>query len=495
MAFSLSFGQTTKSRNSTLVPSVGNTTQVLLKDNTSVVKPVFTIHLGKGGAPANLSALSQMNYCYCPEFKRYYYIVDMQSETAVIVNIYCEVDVLATFKEDILKTPAFVYYSQSRYNSLVPDNRLHILGTSSQFAMTTALPSFNSEGSFALTAVSPNSTGETGTATTIVCAPENLAQIAAKLYAEDFWESIKTDFYHPEEAILGCMWTPIDFSQAEGGGASTIQIGKYNLYTGFVAKRNVSFTIMASFHIPYSNPEGEGSLGDFRNFDPYTKYFMTLPGVGKIEIPMRLVSGRSITNQNVLSIPVNVSCSPVTGDVTYMIKLMNASGGISGNGDGLFVKGNFGVEVPVSRAVGRYGSLLQTGLSSGVSTLGLLAVPGAGVGLGLASLASGMVPAAINAMNVNTNIVGGLGGWAVLPPYLDKLETTTVAWDLSDAPSGVAKTIGRPYFHHVNALSECSGVTQCTGAHVKTWATEQEHGMINALVNTNINQYGGIIIE
>lgn len=495
MAFSLSFGQTTKSRNSTLVPSVGNTTQVLLKDNTSVVKPVFTIHLGKGGAPANLTALSQMNYCYCPEFKRYYYIVDMQSETAVIVNIYCEVDVLATFKADILKTPAFVFYCQSRYNSLVADNRLPTLGTSGQFAMTTELPYFNSEGSFALTAVSPNSTGETGAATTIVCAPENLAQISEKLYSEDFWESIKTDFYHPEEAILGCMWTPIDFTKAMSGAASTIQIGKYNLYTGFVSNRNVSFTVMASFHIPYSNPEGEGSLGDFRNFDPYTKYFMTLPGVGKIEIPMRLISGRAITNQNVLSVPVTVSCSPVTGDVTYMVKLMDAAGGINGNGDGLVVKGNFGVEVPISRSVGRFGSLVQSAVTSGLGVLGVAAFPGAGIGLGLYTLAAGMAPAMLNSLNVNTNVVGGLGGWAVLPSYLDKLETTTVTWDLSDSPSALARTIGRPYFHHVNALSECSGVTQCTGAHVKTWGTAQEHDMLNALVNTNVNQFGGIIIE
>ena len=130
MAFTIKIGKTTKARNSTRVPPLSNSVQVLLKDTTSVVNPVFQLRMGVNGAPASITEISKYNYCYCENFKRYYFIVDIQAETATVANIFCECDVLATFREDILETPCFAMYSQSKKNVFIEDPRLPMYGIS-----------------------------------------------------------------------------------------------------------------------------------------------------------------------------------------------------------------------------------------------------------------------------------------------------------------------------------------------------------------------------
>lgn len=488
MSFPVQFGQTTKARNSTLVPTLSTTCQCLLKDQTSIVRPTFTIHLSQSGAPT-FEQLSQFNYCYVAMFKRYYFITNITSFTAAVVLIDCEVDVLATFKDDILNTPAFVMYSQSRYNAQVVDGRLPMLGTSVQSCNITDIGTlFTREGVFALTAVSPEISGETGAAATILMGAVNLKQLAAKLYSDDFWESVKTELYHPEEALIACMWTPISESQAKGNGNSQIKIGKYDLYTGF----NIKKTVTASFVVPFTIPHG-----DYRSFEPYTKYTMTLPGVGTIDVPMKLLYGNEAMNMEVLSIKVNVSASPVSGDVIYNMELMDASGGVSGNGVAYTVKGNFGVEVPISRTVGRFGSILQS-VAGGVSSVIGGAAIGGPVGAlgGAANFAGNMIGGLMESMNTHTNIVGSLGGWSVMDGYNIAIESKTIAYNVSDNPPNVANTIGRPLYANVSRLGVLTGFVNCVGAHVKTWGTGEELNMISSYINGSLgNPYGGFLIE
>lgn len=495
MAFTLSFGKADKAKNSTKVPSVSGSVNCLLKENTSVIAPTFIIRLGYGGAPSSLTVLSEMNYCYCSEFKRYYFISNIISETATVVNIACEVDVLATFVEDIKATSAFVLHSESRFNALCPDHRLPILASSTQTTNKVSVGMFDSEGSFALTGVTPTNTGSLGAAATIYMGASNLQQLAAKLYADDFWEGIKNDFYHPEEALLACMWTPIQAGQVTGGGASTLKIGKYDIYTGLNIKATVTGTQALTFPVPYPGKIADDvfGYGDYRNFDPYCRYYAMLPGVGLVEICMRDFYGHS-TGLSSFVLNLNIAASPVTGDVTYTITRMDAPGGIAGNGVGMVVKGNFGVEVPISRTVGRYGSVLQA-VGGGVTSIAAGGMMGPiGLGIGAANAVGGLASSAINALNVNTVTVGSLGGWSVQPVFNYNIETTVVAFDITDNPSNIRKTIGRPLFANVSSLGSLRGFVQCCGAHVKTWATAQELEIINQFVNSE-KGFGGIIIE
>lgn len=75
-----------------------------LLEETSIIDPVFLI------ATPNLT---NMNYLYCPSFKRYYFITDITSVRTGLWRVSCHVDVLMSFKEAISNIPAVISSQQS----------------------------------------------------------------------------------------------------------------------------------------------------------------------------------------------------------------------------------------------------------------------------------------------------------------------------------------------------------------------------------------------
>lgn len=503
MAFNVQFGKVNKARNSTKIPSLGSTVSVYLKDDTSIIRPIWRIRLGTNGAPS-FSTISQYNYCYCADFKRYYFITNVTMETATVCLIACEVDVLATFRSDILATPAFVMFSQSSFNVGIPDTRLPMTARSHQTAQKTNMPFCEIGGSFVVTAVSPNNTGDSGVNASVVLQPSQMKELASKLYAEDFWSEIQTLLYRPEEALIACMWTPIGWSYAVGEGVTDIKIGQFDLGMFTNAKRRVEGKAFTQFQMFHVDLEGTDNANDFRNFEPYSRYCVYLPGVGVIEIPMTKLVGTQTTSGGTISIPIAMTASPLTGDIVYRIGYPTVLNGIEGNSVAMTVKGNFGVEVPIARTVGRYGSVIQgaTGVLGGVTSgAGSGLQVGGGYGAIAGAITGGVTSAISSALNMvlsagtfNTTMASMLNGWSVNEPFNMQIEATTINYDLSDEPSRLGNTIGRPLFKYVSSLGSLSGYVQCTGAYVKTWATNDELTLISRYVNSG-NGDGGIIIE
>ena len=236
--FTLTFGTTNKQRNSTLVPPVsGSTVEVLLKEPTSIIKPVFKIHTDDKGM-ADASELFGYNYCYCPEFRRYYFITDIVSETAVVFYIYCEVDVLATFREDVLNTRAFILYSQSSFNMALNDNRLAKAVTFKDTPVTTKINKFDTTGSFVLTVASEESNGELGGSQSYALDSSQMSAIASKLYSKDTFDELIKMLGNPLAAVISCKWTPIKLSEASGVG-SGFSIGGISFPSATTAKKRV----------------------------------------------------------------------------------------------------------------------------------------------------------------------------------------------------------------------------------------------------------------
>ena len=77
-------------KNITLV----DTLEFNLKKDNSILQPVLI-----------LKNYSSGNYCYIKEFKRYYYITDIKMLTGGLYQLQLDVDVLMTYKEDIITKP------------------------------------------------------------------------------------------------------------------------------------------------------------------------------------------------------------------------------------------------------------------------------------------------------------------------------------------------------------------------------------------------------
>lgn len=86
-----------------------------LIEPSSAINPEFTITKTPG--------LYQYNYVYIPYFSRYYYITDMIDLDGNAMKIKCHVDVLMSFKDQILECDINSRRTENSYDMYLPDNR------------------------------------------------------------------------------------------------------------------------------------------------------------------------------------------------------------------------------------------------------------------------------------------------------------------------------------------------------------------------------------
>lgn len=73
------------------------------------------------------SSYTQANYCYIPEFNRWYFINDININTAQRMELSCAIDVLKTYETDIPNVNACVIRSESvGAPTYVVDNKLPV---------------------------------------------------------------------------------------------------------------------------------------------------------------------------------------------------------------------------------------------------------------------------------------------------------------------------------------------------------------------------------
>lgn len=86
-----------------------------LIEPSSAIDPEFIITRTPG--------LYQYNYVYIPYFSRYYYITDMIDVDGQQMKIKCHVDVLMSFKNQILNCDVNSRQNENNYDMYLPDDR------------------------------------------------------------------------------------------------------------------------------------------------------------------------------------------------------------------------------------------------------------------------------------------------------------------------------------------------------------------------------------
>lgn len=110
--------KTTSERNKIIKEFDSNDSLTLsgyLRGECSVLQPVVVIEM-----TGNL--ITQYNYCYIPEFGRYYFINNIESVRNNAWRIYCNVDVLMSYRNQILDLNVIVSDETS------PDNETYMSG-------------------------------------------------------------------------------------------------------------------------------------------------------------------------------------------------------------------------------------------------------------------------------------------------------------------------------------------------------------------------------
>ena len=87
-----------------------------LRDENEIEKPNITGIDTTGLTSTEINNIFKANYIYIPDFNRYYFIVNKTVVSDVLINIALNVDVLMSFKDEILEQECLIERS-AIYNS------------------------------------------------------------------------------------------------------------------------------------------------------------------------------------------------------------------------------------------------------------------------------------------------------------------------------------------------------------------------------------------
>ena len=91
----------------------------VLREKSSVITPTIFVNTN--------TDICAYNYCYIPEFKRYYYITDIVSVNNNYWQISLKVDVLMSYKEELSKIKGIMLRSEKKFNTYINDEKFKVL--------------------------------------------------------------------------------------------------------------------------------------------------------------------------------------------------------------------------------------------------------------------------------------------------------------------------------------------------------------------------------
>lgn len=281
-----------KKKNSTKIPTSGTDVTVTLKSPCSMENPIIECV----GVP------NSANYFYISDFGRYYFRTGATKLSNEITQFSLEVDPLASFKNNVGATVAFVVRSANGFNSNIADAYVMPTINEVQNAITEGdvLTNLNVLGNDLIV----YSVGKGGFKKYIM-SPGQVQSVLSTYFdgtnlhfstPAEAIQALFTAVADPSKYIKAVKWFPFDVS---GGGSEVPSWGftEGNVQVN-VAKDALSSVAVITKPARYYN--------DWRDFDDrFTKANVRLPGIGVVPVP-------AIYLQDVLSVTYEIDVN--TGD-------------------------------------------------------------------------------------------------------------------------------------------------------------------------------------
>ena len=518
------FGSVSKKRNSTLQPTLASSYDCIIKQPASIDNPTFVIQ------DANFN----MMFNYAKWDNTYYFIEDIVSVRNDIWEVSCVIDVLATYKADILASTQYVCYSSHNSNTWLPDTRIPLLKATDTNRNTVSMAGlFNTVGFYVLTAVGKNgcvayamdkSTLNTLLANISTWQNDGINNATALLadYAggdvsigmtgcsgndiQDLGDCIAANLEHLQYAMTATYANVQHKLQQmmKSFGAAAVETGFIgNAYS--LAPECIRSCIWVPFFAsPFTDAGVQLYLGNYDSgVHPFTlkaepatgsinigipwhysdwrrgvceDVYLYLPMVGMIQL-----SATSITN--VSSLTIKYSATATDGVVCYEILAdSNVIGTYSGQ-----CSANYPIGINQQASAGEIAQAVIGGIDKTVSaavnsSISPMSATGAVVSGVWSSAVTGYEVANVqNSTHLTT--VGGIGGGAGVGLDLD-IQCFTVAHETITTPNDMAATMGVPTMQPY-PLAGLTGYCQCANAHVAaSGAMAGELDAIDTYLNT-----------
>ena len=449
-----------KRKNSTKQPTSGTEIDVVLKDNTSLLNPIFQT----GSVPANV------NYCYVADFGRYYYVTGV-SHDGPFCLIECECDVLATYKSQIGATRALVEFTSSSSKITIPDARNiptdHIL---SEITTVGTLPTFSDSATcFVCGVASAEGLGY------YMMSDTQFKNFLGVCFNGSLTGQLYNQFWDLHNVLVSCVAMP----RWPLNGSDSIVVGDPN---------GVSVTLASGLYkiepidrmvkifediVDVAYPLDSLGLGvNYFDGAPYTTGILFLPFVGCVEFDTgALVSQKSIYVKAILD--------QITGEIVYSV-------GMSSDKILATYSGCAATNVPVSGSSYNATGVIGAGITAigGIATLAAAAVTEGSSAMvmgGLGAIAGAGVTAA-NSLSHHTQVNGALSSYISAMLGLS-IKALIITREPAEKDIDSYKSVyGMPYFETAT-ISGLSGYVKCSGASVNMPGYQLEKDTVNGYVN------------
>lgn len=418
-------------------------------------------------------------YVYLKAWNNYYFINGVAYDINGAQYITCNIDVLATWKAQILATTAYVQYSSSDYDENIIDDRISqkVTKVFDTIAEESIFVQNHTGGCICIMAANSIQGSKAW-----ILSLSNFDELVSLLIqaGTSAWQSLKELFGDAVGSIIGARYIPISYDYFYDtyfdNYRDDILLGDFSTGVG-----GIFFDGYVKDVVDIDIPR---RYNDFRRCSEYTSYRLCLPFVGIVEI-----SPENLIGYNKLKINYSMNCA--TGALSYAI-WTDVGVGETVKLLGMY-NGEFGRQIPIAtdqiNAIGVLGGTVTAGtaLYSGVAKniAAPLAMGGYGGGaLAVASVLAGIATATISANKQDFTIVGGYGG-GFAESVLSSFYLQEVSNDTVQEPSDMTELYGRPCMK-VRTLTGLTGYVQCIGFAVNISALDEVRNIINTALDNGI---------
>ena len=453
-----------KRRNSTKQPTTepDAVKEVRLKDKCTITNPSFFL------ADAEL-------YSYVQWKGMYYFIKEVAWDINGHSYIICQLDYLATWKDEILNTSAFVKYSSSDYNTKIRDDRIPV---TAQMVCNheTELSMFTSTQSYILTAA--NMWGGIHH----YCLTESECKWILNYLSwysetdehdpvmERIAEALTRQFGDFMASIISLVRVPILHSKMVTS-QDFVALGAMQVHEDYE-----STTVMTVDVAEDSNVYEVHEIAipwhytDFRKGKPYQFLSVALPFLGEVEL-----EPSDFYDTGVVKIRTDVCI--YTGGITYTIYSDKLTKPVA------TYKATCGLEIPVSAVtLGNVNSMVGTAAEG----LAGFALAGSGMGapMGLASVIHAGVSGFFTYNQHKAQHVGsysgtngeyGLKDYSVMVRY----------YPCANEPSNLTDIAGRPCLK-VRQIQGLTGYVETIGFSIQLHSTDDVKSTINTMMDSGV---------
>ena len=496
MSITVSFATSSKRKNSTRQLTMVANHDCTFKNGCSMLNPTLFLELDTSTFP---------NYTAFKIEDRYYNITDIRSVRNNLFEVSGEVDVLATYKTQILASTQYVSYSSHKSSIWLADTRIPVQKNESVAqAVSTMNFLFTVGGFYVLSVVGKNG------CELWICDVNHLHGILDRItdWSDDLIDEVLDgkypwsnstaatyDFSSPESAIesmakmnaltglagnaysdapnciRSCIWVPF-FASFFTAGSGEIYLGQFPTGVSTFKCTSSPVTRSVTVSIPWQYSDWRRSVCE--------EVYLYLPLVGMVNIP-----SDEIINES--SLTIEWSATATDGCIAYRVSAGNQVVGTYGANCSV----NFPIGVSQQASAGEIVQTAFAGLQKTVS--GSIETTSNALTGNISGAISSGVNTGFNAVDavyqtVNTALtrhnssIGGIGGGAGTGLSLD-CKCFTVAHPTVIPPDDMKNTMGVPTMAPMS-LSTLTGYCQCANAHLDIPATDTEKALVDSYLNS-----------